>query len=914
MVKKYPYLWLGLSFVSIFGFVLVTAAVLSAHSTGPKAGVNGGLSQQTCIQTDCHISHPILNDPQSLSQITLSGFPTTYIPGQQYTLSITVGLINPANNTSPPRRRYGFQLSARSVSNPFASLGTLTLTDSDRTGYDFQLGDATSPTPVEVNGVVYVSHTPPGTCFGPVSTSCTWTVIWTAPDTAQGTVEFDVGGNSANGDRDNTGDYILQKTVFANPAAPPPAPQFAASNPISPNTGGTNGGITITINGANFANGAVVFFGSMAAATAFVDATQLTAILPTTTTPGAVPVKVQNPDSQSATLPGAFTYILSPAPQFSSSSASFPHIGTLSGGTTVTLNGSNFVNGATVLFGGNPAVTTFVSSTQLTAVAPPAAATGAVDLIVKNPDGQTATLTKSFTYFDDSKLKIAYAVATSATGKRADEEASATTGNGTDTSGKTSDSGATSIAPVGSGVFSFSQGNFLVTTVGTPSATPTKKFLMFADSKPFPCPQPNCALQNNTGLAVINLSGSTAHLSYILLNPDGTATPFNAAKTLVNGAHDQGFITDFFGANGNNFTGTLEVDSDVPVNALTLQLNSNQAPRSETLFTSLPVADLTAAAPSGNLIFAHLLDGGGFQTRIILLNTTANTLKGTIFFFKDDGTPATFNFVSGSSSILVNKLIYTITPKGEFSALTVGTGPLTVGFALVVPDNGNATPVGTGLFVLTQGKFTVTTVGIPSSPAMQSGLILADTNPTAAGLAQDTGVALSNPSATQVADVTFTLRNLASGTVVATKKLSQVPGHSPLSPHGHTALFVDQIFTNGEATNFTGTLSIDTTSAEGVSALTLLLTTNQAPRGEALFTTLPVATASASTGPVFFPQLVSGAGFATQLILLDPALATTSGVLNFFDSTGAPVFLPLNDSVSSSFSYSIPSKGGATYK
>lgn len=800
----------ALSFIfgSIFVLVIVTVVMVSAHPTGPKAFSNGGLSSSTCIQSGCHVSNPTLNDPASLSAITLSGFPTSYVPGQDYTLSIMVGLINPANQTSPPRRRYGFQLSARSTTSPFQSVGTLTLVD-PKTGYDFSGGDAASDTLVSVQGVVFVSHSQnhgDGTCFSVTSTSCTWMVKWTAPAASTGTVEFDIAGNSANGDLQNTGDYILQKSVMATPAATSPPPQFAASN------------------------------------------------------------------------------------------ASTPHIGPIAGGTQVTINGSNFVSGAKVFFGTQPAATTtFVSANQLQAAAPAGSAEGPIDLKVQNPDTQSATLAGAFTYFDDSVLKIADAVATTASSKSGEVDAA-------------------SIAPAGSGVFSFSQNNILVTTVGTPSAAPTTSMLLFADSNPFNCPLSNCALVNNTGFAVINRSGGPAHLTYTLRKPDGTAVPgvTPLAKTLDNGNHDQGFITDFFGSVANNFTGTLQVDSDVSVSALTLDLISNQAPRNEALFTSTPVADLTQPAPSGNLIFAQLVDGGGYQTRIILLNTTNSPISGKVQFFKDDGTPATFDLGSGP----VSERSYTIQPKGEFAVLSKGTGNLSVGYALVVPDAGKATPVGTGIFAQTLNGFTFTTAGIPSSPAAMSGLILSDTNPTAIGLAQNTGVAVVNPSATQTADVTFTLRNLASGQTIATKKLSQVPGRAALPPHGHTALFVNEIFTNNEATNFTGTLSIDTTSSEGVSALTLLQTHNQ--RKDDLLTTLPVAFASSSTGPVFFPQLVSGAGYQTQLILLNPAASTSSGTLNFFSGLGStngqPQTLPLNDSLSSTFAYSIPSKGGATFK
>jgi hypothetical protein len=75
-----------------------------------------------------------------------------------------------------------------------------------------------------------------------------------------------------------------------------------------------------------------------------------------------------------------------------------PTAGTPSGGTSVTLTGTNFVSGATVLFGAVPAASvTFNSATSLTAVTP-AQSPGVVNVTVTNPDAQSATLNAAFTY------------------------------------------------------------------------------------------------------------------------------------------------------------------------------------------------------------------------------------------------------------------------------------------------------------------------------------------------------------------------------------------------------------------------------------------------------------------------------------------------------------------------------------
>ncbi len=75
-----------------------------------------------------------------------------------------------------------------------------------------------------------------------------------------------------------------------------------------------------------------------------------------------------------------------------------PTSGTMAGGTSVGLTGTNFVDGATVLFGPVPAASvTFKDATSLTAVTP-AQGAGVVDVTVTNPDSQSATLNAAFTY------------------------------------------------------------------------------------------------------------------------------------------------------------------------------------------------------------------------------------------------------------------------------------------------------------------------------------------------------------------------------------------------------------------------------------------------------------------------------------------------------------------------------------
>jgi PKD repeat protein len=75
-----------------------------------------------------------------------------------------------------------------------------------------------------------------------------------------------------------------------------------------------------------------------------------------------------------------------------------PNFGSTSGGTSVTLAGTNFQPGATVRFGGVPATSVNVLNSLALTATTPAHAAGTVQISVTNPDNQSATLNNAFTF------------------------------------------------------------------------------------------------------------------------------------------------------------------------------------------------------------------------------------------------------------------------------------------------------------------------------------------------------------------------------------------------------------------------------------------------------------------------------------------------------------------------------------
>ncbi len=115
--------------------------------------------------------------------------------------------------------------------------------------------------------------------------------------TASGSFPFTAQVRDAKGASSSTG--------FSLSVSPNSAPTISS---VLPNNGSIDGGTTVTISGSNFRSGAVVRFGSIAAASVqVVNSTQIQAVTPMEPG-GVVNVSVQDSDGQVATGANAFTF------------------------------------------------------------------------------------------------------------------------------------------------------------------------------------------------------------------------------------------------------------------------------------------------------------------------------------------------------------------------------------------------------------------------------------------------------------------------------------------------------------------------------------------------------------------------------------------------------------------------------
>ncbi|MFD0445863.1 IPT/TIG domain-containing protein [Streptomyces indonesiensis] len=147
---------------------------------------------------------------------------------------------------------------------------------------------------------------------------------------------------------------------------------------VNPAAGSPGGGTPVTLTGSNFTQAMAVRFGpNFALSYTVVSATQITAVAPPGS--GTVQITVTTPAGTSNGV--AFGYAAAPT-----LTAISPASGPATGGTTVTLTGTNLLGATAVKFGAvNATSFTVVSATQITAVAP--AGSGAAQVTVSGPGG-----------------------------------------------------------------------------------------------------------------------------------------------------------------------------------------------------------------------------------------------------------------------------------------------------------------------------------------------------------------------------------------------------------------------------------------------------------------------------------------------------------------------------------------------
>ena len=430
-----------------------------------------------------------------------------------------------------------------------------------------------------------------------------------------------------------------------------------------------------------------------------------------------------------------------------------------------------------------------------------------------------------------------------------------------------------STTPSGIAIFQFrdSQG-VLISEAGVPASEPVQEGRIFAEvNGPV-----------NTGLAIANPNDVQALIQFYFTDTNGTRF---AEGSFELGAHQQTatFLDQAPFNSGSFVLGTLTFTSSVPVGVIALRGLTNEA--GEFLMTTLPVAPLSSTS-SDTVYFPHFADGGGWATQVILVNPTDRTITGTVGFLGQGSdtaaaSPVVLTLDDGSTG---SNFDYSIAPRSaqRFTTSNPPGGPA-VGSVRATPHSGTTAPSGLVIFSFASGEKTLSEAGVPALPKRSAFRVYVEASgvPGQVGSIRS-GLAITNAGAT-TNTVTLEVTSLDGS-------LAGPPATLALPPLGHSARFIDEMFTLPD--NFSGVVRV--TSTDEVAIVGLRLRVNE--RGELKMTTTPP---SNETGPsplaeTFFPHIVDSGGWSTQFILFSgTAGQASSGTLRFIDASGQPLDLPI---------------------
>lgn len=176
------------------GITLIMFSFSAQDNDDGRAGHTGSPGEQTCAKSGCHAGSAV-NGPNGSVSISAPDLVNwEYVPGQQYTINVTV--------SNPGRSLFGLGFEALQASG--ANAGTLS------PGVGTHILNAT----VSGNSRASITHLLNG---GASPNQHTFTFTWTAPSTNIGNVTFYVAGNAANGNGSTSGDLIYTSSQVVTP-------------------------------------------------------------------------------------------------------------------------------------------------------------------------------------------------------------------------------------------------------------------------------------------------------------------------------------------------------------------------------------------------------------------------------------------------------------------------------------------------------------------------------------------------------------------------------------------------------------------------------------------------------------------------------------------------------------------------
>lgn len=633
----------------LLGGLLGSSIVLFGFASGPDPDVNGRRPGQTCNQLGCHVGNPL---NAAGGSVTLSGLPAEYVPGTTYNLQVVVARTG--------QRVFGFQLSAVTAQEQQA--GTFANT-TNRTSIVQGPG-----------GIRYIQHNLIATSTNP---NGTFNLSWTAPSPAVGPIRFNVAGNAANGNGNESGDFIYTAVATVNAGT-------TVDNTVRAYQISNQGGSSLTSDGSgaldvgyarivpesgNSTPSGVAIFGfrqnNVLVTEAGVPASplvQAARIYAEVSGPVNTGLAIANPGGATANV--SFSFTNAQGVDFGSGTTAIPPGGQIAR----FLNEAPFNPGQAIQ--GTFSLTSDVPISVIALrgytnergeflittlpVVDPAAAPGTgnavlshyadgggwiTQVLLVNPTDGVLTGNVSFltgagapatvTANGQANSTFPYSIPRRTSVRFATSGAGATTLSG---SIRVNPSGGTS-TPSALVVFTFRPGGTTVTEAGVPASQGTV-FRTYVEGTG--AIGQIGAIQ--TGLAIANTTTSPSVVTLEAFNLDGSSTGQTATVNVAASGQDAKFLIELFPNLPLPFRGVLRISTNGGgISVVGLRGRTNE--RGDFLITTTPPTNESGTPSNNELLFPHLVNGGGYTTQFVVFSGIAGqAVSGSIRFFRQDGT------------------------------------------------------------------------------------------------------------------------------------------------------------------------------------------------------------------------------------------------------------------------------------
>ena len=185
-------------------------------------------------------------------------------------------------------------------------------------------------------------------------------------------------------------------------------------------------------------------------------------------------------------------------------------------------------------------------------------------------------------------------------------------------------------APVGVAIFSFQNAGITVSEAGTPSMGVGSAFRMYAEA--------DAANLIVTAVAIQNAGATNSTVTFTLTGLDGTPTGLSGQLILPPNGQTALFLNQIPGFQSlqSPFKGVLRISSTNPTISV-LGVRSRWNERGDYIFTTTPATNESASTNS-QLVFPHIVVGGGYTTQFIMFSGTPNqTTSGNLQMYSQSG-------------------------------------------------------------------------------------------------------------------------------------------------------------------------------------------------------------------------------------------------------------------------------------